>query len=159
MRVELMRHQASEWAREFTVLTKAGFITQSHLSFFLPFTHWLVSTRHGLEEQQEGNLGEIQAPPWSVYLTASGGWVRTDDGGQHKAWLASQLSPLLYSPVPEVWLVSITGSAWPQPRGHWPPFPQSSPLQRLCDGNHREPCRVRLRSTLEAAKLGSEDLD
>ena len=104
-------------------------------------------------------FGRNSGSPRLVYLTASGGWVRADDGGRHKAWLASQLSPLLHSPGPEEWLVSITGSMRPQPRGHWPPFPQSSPLQRLCDGNHREPCRVRLRSTLEAAKLGSEDLD
>lgn len=76
-----MSHQASERVQEFIVLTKAGFITESSL-IFLPFTHWLVSTRHGLEGQQEGNLGEIQASPWSMCLTAPGSWVRTDDGGR-----------------------------------------------------------------------------
>ena len=61
--------------------------------------------------------------------------------------------------VPEEWLVSITGSEGPQLQGHCPPFPQSSLLLRLGNGNCREPCRVRLRLVSEAAKLGSEDLD
>lgn len=47
------------------------------------------------------------------------------------------------------------GLSW-EVAGHHSP---EAHLCRDCDGNRREPCRVRLRSTLEAAKLGSEDLD
>lgn len=90
----------------------------------------------------------------------SGRVTYTQAGATQERGLPLSSGFLLQSQVPEEWLVAATGSACPQAvRSLSTVSPEAHLCRGLCNGNSREPCRVRFQLALEAAKLGSEDLD
>lgn len=103
----------------------------------------------------------LMAPvSWASSDEAWGGWALAQGRASTGTPPTPQPRPPPAQPGPRGAAGVHLSFACPQAMRSLPTVLPEAPLcQGHCSGNSREPCRVRLQLVLEAAKLGSEDLD